>query len=97
MTGCVCMYFLAPQMLLLTEQNNKCNARDQVIDFVLRKLLCVKYLRRQVIDNHSKDLQAISVQDCQWNRAEQGEVEDNSSNFPKTNGKNTKQSYLSPQ
>ena len=40
------------------KQNNKCNARDQASDFVLRKLLCVKYLRRQVIDNHSRDLQA---------------------------------------
>ena len=40
------------------KQNNKCNARDQASDVVLRKLLCVKYLRRHVIDNHSRDLQA---------------------------------------
>ena len=38
--------------------HNKCNARDQVSDVVLRKLLCVKYLHRHVIDNHSRDLQA---------------------------------------
>ena len=39
---CVCVrvrvYFLP--LLLLTEQNSKCNARDQVSDAVLRKLLC---------------------------------------------------------
>ena len=45
-------------MLLLAEQNNKCNARDQASDAVLRKLLCVKYVCRHVIDNHSRDLQA---------------------------------------
>ena len=39
------------------KQNNKCNARDQAY-VVLRKLLCVKYLHRHVIDNHSRDLQA---------------------------------------
>ena len=38
--------------------HNKCNARDQVSDVVLRKLLCVKYLCRHIIDNHSRDLQA---------------------------------------
>ena len=40
------------------KQNNKCDARDQVSDVVLRKLLCVKYLRLHVIDNHSRDLHA---------------------------------------
>ena len=55
---CVCVYFLPPSRLLLTEKNNKCNARDQARDVVLRKLLCVKYLHRYVIDNHSRDLQA---------------------------------------
>ena len=39
------------------KQNNKCDARDQVSDVVLRKLLCVKYLHHHVIDNHSRDLQ----------------------------------------
>ena len=39
-------------------QNNKCNAKDQASNVVLRKLFCVKYLRRHVIDNHSRDLQA---------------------------------------
>ena len=43
---------------LLTETKNKCNARDQASNVVLRKLLCVKYLRRHVINNHSRDFQA---------------------------------------
>ena len=34
---CVCVYFLSPLRLLLTEQKNKCNARDQVSDVMLRK------------------------------------------------------------
>ena len=54
-----CVYvFLSTESLLLTEQNNKHNARDQASDVALRKLLCVKYLRRHVTDNHSMDLQA---------------------------------------
>ena len=44
------------------KQNNKCNTRDQASDqasdVVLRKLLCVKYARRHVIDHHSRSLQA---------------------------------------
>ena len=40
------------------KQNNKCNTRDQASDVVLRKLICVKKLRHQVIDNHNRDLQA---------------------------------------
>ena len=40
------------------KQYNKGNARDQASDVVLRKLFCVKYLRRHVIDNHCRDLQA---------------------------------------
>ena len=39
------------------KQNNKCNARDQASDVVLRKSLCVKYIHHH-IDNHSRDLQA---------------------------------------
>ena len=39
-------------------KQNKCNARDQTSDVVLRKLLCVIYLHHHVIDNHSRDLQA---------------------------------------
>ena len=27
MDACVCVYFFSPKRLLLTEQNNKCNAR----------------------------------------------------------------------
>ena len=40
------------------KQNNKWNVRDQASDFVLMKLLCVKYFRRHGMDNHSRDLQA---------------------------------------
>ena len=39
---CVYVYFFSLQSLL-TEQN-KCNARDQAIDVVLRKYFCVKNL-----------------------------------------------------
>ena len=38
----VCHYFLSLQRLPLTKQNNKCNARDQVSDLMLRKYFCVK-------------------------------------------------------
>ena len=31
---CVRVYFIPPKRLLLTEQNNKCNARDQASDVV---------------------------------------------------------------
>ena len=34
------------------KQNNKCNARDQASDVVL------KYIHHHIIDNHSRDLQA---------------------------------------
>ena len=37
------------------KQNNKCNARDQASDVVLRKSLCVKYIHHHIID---RDLQA---------------------------------------
>ena len=54
---CVCISFHRKGCSWL-KQNNKCNARDQATDDVLRKLLCVKYLCRHVINNHSRDLQA---------------------------------------
>ena len=54
---CVCISFHRRGFSWL-KQNNKCNARDQTSDVVLRKLLCVKYLRRHVIDNYRRDLQA---------------------------------------
>ena len=73
---------------------NECNARDQASDVVLRKLFCVKYLRRQVIDNHSRDLKLATVQECQLNRAEPQEIKENSYNFLKINGKSAKHSYL---
>ena len=78
---CVCVYFLPLWGLLLTEQNNKCNARDQVSDVVLRKLLCVKYLRHHVIDNQSRDLPASNCARASIRRAEPREVKDNSLNF----------------
>ena len=49
---------LSPVRLLLTEQNSKCNARDQTSSVVLRKWFCVKYLCHYIIDNHSRDLPA---------------------------------------
>ena len=58
-------------MLLQTEQN-KCNARVQARDGMLRKFFCIKYLYRHVIDNH------ISMQECQLNLAKSREVKDNS-------------------
>ena len=54
---CVCISFHRKGFSWLT-QNNKCNAKDQTSNVVLRKLFCVKYLRRHVIDYHSRDLQA---------------------------------------
>ena len=54
---CVCISFQRKGFSWLT-QNNKCNARDQASDIVLRKLFCVKYLRRHVLNNDSRDLQA---------------------------------------
>ena len=66
-------------MFLLTEQNNKCNARAQISDDMLRKRFCVKYLRHHVIDNHSKDLQASKcAKECQLNRTKPREVKGNS-------------------
>ena len=69
----------------MTEQNNECNARDQVSDGMLRKLLWVKFLRRHFINNHSRDLRAsnCSRKTGQLNRAEPREVKDNSQNFQK--------------
>ena len=56
---CVCVFISFHRRgFSWPKQNNKCNARDQISDFVPRKLLCVKNLLRQVIDNHSRDLQA---------------------------------------
>ena len=50
-------YIFSQKFLLTGRQNNKCNVRDQASNTVLRKLLCVKYLPRHVIDNHSRDFQ----------------------------------------
>ena len=56
MCVCVCVYFLSPSRLLLTEQNNKCNARVQVSDGKLSRYYCTKGFC--VKDNHRKNLQA---------------------------------------
>ena len=55
---CKGLYFHFFKGFFHCKQNNKCNARDQASDVVLRKLLCVKHLCRHIIDNHSRDLQA---------------------------------------
>ena len=58
---CVCMFISFHRRgCSLLKQNNKCNARDQTSDVVMRKLLCVKYLHGHVIDIHSRDCQASS-------------------------------------
>ena len=76
---CVYIYFLSSLRLLLIEQNNKCNTRDQTSDVKLRKYFCVKNLCRHVIDNHSRDLQASNYANkCQLNLAEPREVKDKS-------------------
>ena len=50
----------------------------QVRDYMLRKYFCVKYFCRQIIDNHSRDLQANNcANDCQSNWAEPREVKNN--------------------
>ena len=62
----------------MTEQNNKCNARDQASDVVLLKYICVKNLRRHVIDNYSSDLQTSKrSKQCQLNREKLREIKDN--------------------
>ena len=56
---CVCVFILFHRRgFSWLKQNNKCNARDQASDAVLRKSLCVKYIHHHIIDNHSRDLQA---------------------------------------
>ena len=56
---CVCVFISFHRRgFSWLKQNNKCNARDQASDFVLKKLLCVKYLHRHVIGNHSRDIEA---------------------------------------
>ena len=62
----------------MTEQNNKCNARDQASDVVLLKYICVKNLRRHVIDNYSSDLQTSKrSKQCQLNQEKLREIKDN--------------------
>ena len=61
--SCVCVsvfvcLFPSTARLLLTEKNNKCNARDQAKAVVMKKWFCVKHLRCHAIDNYNRDLQA---------------------------------------
>ena len=55
---CVCVFISFHRRGFSWLKQNKCNARDQASDVVLRKSLCVKYIHRHIIDNHSSDLQA---------------------------------------
>ena len=55
---CMCVFISLHRRGFSWLKQNKCNARDQVSDVALRKLLCVKNLHRHVIDNHSRDRQA---------------------------------------
>ena len=92
-----CLFSFTVKVSLLTEENNKCNARDQVSDGMLRKYFCVKYLRRHVIDNHSRNVQASNcAKECQLNGTEPRTVKGNSYKLPKTNNTSAKRSYLSP-
>ena len=91
---CVCLF---PIMVKAspdwTKTSDKCNARDQVSDGMLRKYFCVKNLRQpHAIVNHSRDLQASNcAKECQLNLAEPREVKDN---FLETNSKSMKHSNL---
>ena len=104
----VCVYLLSPYRLLLTKQN-KCNARDQASNVVLRKWLCVKYLHRHVIDNQIRDLEAcncarVSIKPGRGTSNSKSKrqllklkkVKDNFKNFLKTNCKSEKHNYLTP-
>ena len=55
---CVCVFISFHRRGFSWLKQNKCNARDQASDVVLRKSLCVKYIHHHIIDNHSRDLQA---------------------------------------
>ena len=92
---CVCISFHRKD--LLTEQDNKCNARNTVSHGMLRKYFCVKNLCCQIKDSHSSDLQVSNcAKYCQLNRAEPREVKENFTNFLETNSKKGKHSYLPP-
>ena len=100
--ACVCVYFLSPTELvelvelLLTEQNNKCDARVQVRDGMVWNFFCIKDLCLRVKDNHRKNLQAgNSAKECKLNRAKPQEIKGNSCKLSKqTNGKSAKYSFL---
>ena len=76
---CVCLFPFTVKASPDTEPNNKCNARVQASDGMLRKFFCMKYFCRHVTDNHSRILQASScAKECQLNREKPREVKDNS-------------------
>ena len=54
---CVFIYFHRRGFSWL-KQNNRCNARDQSGDVVLRKSFYVKYIHHHIIGNHSRYTQA---------------------------------------
>ena len=97
---CVCLSpfteCLFPFTVLLTEQNNKLNARVQVSDGMLQKDIYIKYLCLCVKDIHKKNLQADTyAKECQLNRAEPQEVKGNSYKFSKkTKDKSAMHRYL---
>ena len=90
---CVCLFpFMVKASPDWTKTSDKCNARDQVSDGMLRKYFCVKNLYCHAIGNHSRDLQASNcAKECQLNSAEPREVKDN---FLETNSKSMKHSSL---
>ena len=60
---CVCVFvFFHRKGFSWLKQNNrcKCNGRDQCGDVVPRKSICVKYIHRHIIANHSRVLQATN-------------------------------------
>ena len=64
-------------MFLLTEQNNKFNARVQGSDGMQRKFF--EYLCRHIIDNYSRGLQVGNrAKECQLNQAKPLVVKDKS-------------------
>ena len=62
----VCVYFLSPLRLLLTEKDNKCNARAQVSNGMLRKFFSIKCLCRHVKYNHASYLKGTNF--CEFCR-----------------------------
>ena len=78
MCVCVCVFISFHRRgFSWLKQNNKCNARDQVSDVVLRKSLCAKYIHHYIIDI-AGIFKLATVQESQLNRVEPQEIKDNS-------------------